>query len=260
MAPRRAADRGTAATLAGSESLGEVATPTCTPCVSPGATIGRFLAAGDRVLEPARHEPARHLLEHRSRELALNEVFGAALGDLEQQPLGIRRVAAEVGHGVLLRGAWPPPCWVCRSRAPAPCSGPARRPPLHHTTRPPRPRSDRPGCCRRTARSDGPAPAGRGNRCTSAPPFEDARPAEGGFLIRAASTSPATTGLPAVPGVAALLRVHPSQHQLRLVSGALPPSSPTAFLARPCGCRRRLLWPLFGVAATRPDPTAGPLH
>ena len=93
--------------------------------------------------------------------------------DLEQQPLGIRRVAAEVGHGVLLGGAWPPPCWVCRSRAHAPCSGPARWPPLQHTTRPPHPRSDRPGCCRRTARSDGPAPAGRGNRCTSAPPFED---------------------------------------------------------------------------------------
>jgi hypothetical protein len=65
----------TAATLAGSESLGEVATPTSTPCVSPGATIGRFLAAGDRVLAPA-----RHLLEHRSRALAPLEVFGAALG------------------------------------------------------------------------------------------------------------------------------------------------------------------------------------
>jgi hypothetical protein len=104
------------------------------------------------------------------RELAPIEVFGAALGDLEQQPLGIRRVAAEVGHGVLLRGAWPPPGWVCRSRAHAPSSGPAGWPPLHHTTRPPRPRSDRPGCCRRTARSDGPAPAGRGHRCPSAPP------------------------------------------------------------------------------------------
>jgi hypothetical protein len=96
MTPKRAADRGTAATLAGSESLGEVATPTCTPCGSPGATIGRFLA-GDRVLEPA-----RQLLEHRSRALAPSEVFGAALGELEQQPLGIRRVAAQVGHGVRL--------------------------------------------------------------------------------------------------------------------------------------------------------------
>jgi hypothetical protein len=114
------------------------------------------------------------------------------------------------------------------------------------------PRSDRPGCCRRTARSDGPAPAGRGHRCTSAPPFEDARPAEGGFLTRAASTSPATSGLPAVPGVAALLRVHPSQHQLRLVPGALPPSSPTAFWPVRAGCGCRLLWPLLGVAATRP--------
>jgi hypothetical protein len=36
MTPRRAADRGTAATLAGSESLGEVATPTCPPWVGPG--------------------------------------------------------------------------------------------------------------------------------------------------------------------------------------------------------------------------------
>jgi hypothetical protein len=81
----------------GSDSLGEVATPTCTPCVSPGATIGRFLAAGDRVLAPA-----RQLLEHRSRARAPSEVFGAALGDLEQQPLGIGRVAAEAGHGVLL--------------------------------------------------------------------------------------------------------------------------------------------------------------
>jgi hypothetical protein len=60
-------------------------------------TIGRFLAAGDRVLAPA-----RQLLEHRSRARAPSEVFGAALGDLEQQPLGIGRVAAEAGHGVLL--------------------------------------------------------------------------------------------------------------------------------------------------------------
>ena len=69
------------------------------PAVRPpgGATIGRFLAAGDRVLAPA-----RQLLEHRSTARALSEVFGAALGDLEQQPLGIRRGAAEVGHGVLL--------------------------------------------------------------------------------------------------------------------------------------------------------------
>jgi hypothetical protein len=55
MTPSRAADRGTRSHAGASESLGEVATPTCTPCVSPGATIGRFLAAGDRVLEPARH-------------------------------------------------------------------------------------------------------------------------------------------------------------------------------------------------------------
>ena len=66
------------------------------PAVRPpgGATIGRFLAAGDRVLAPA-----RQLLEHRSRARAPSEVFGAALGDLEQQPLGIGRVAAQAGHG-----------------------------------------------------------------------------------------------------------------------------------------------------------------
>ena len=75
MTPSRAADRGTAATLARLESLGEVATPTCTPCVSPGCDDRRFLAAGDRVLAPA-----RHLLEHRSRARAPSEVFGAALG------------------------------------------------------------------------------------------------------------------------------------------------------------------------------------
>jgi hypothetical protein len=43
----------------------------------PGdATIGRFLAAGDRLLAPA-----RQLLLHRSGALALIAVFGVALGD-----------------------------------------------------------------------------------------------------------------------------------------------------------------------------------
>jgi hypothetical protein len=79
-------------------------------------------------------------------------------------------------------------------------------------------------------------------------------------VIWAASTSPATAGLPAVPGVAALLRVHPSQHQPWLVPGALPPSSPTAF------------WPVRAavVAGSRgrswcsrdppPHPTTGPFR
>src|SRR5829696_2472967 len=216
MTPRRAADRGTAATLGGSESRGEVVTPTRHAVRQPGV---RGSVASSPPVTASLRLPA--ICWSTAPELAPIEVFGAALGDLEPQPLGIGRVAAEVGNGVVRRGAWPPPGWVCRSRAHAPCSGPAGWPPLQHTTRPPHPRSDRPGCCRQTARSDGPAPAGRGHRCTSAPPFDDARPAEGGFLIRAASTSPATSGLPAVPGVAALLRVHPSQHQLCLVSGAL---------------------------------------
>jgi hypothetical protein len=162
MAPRPAADGGTAATLAPPNPLARLRLQPAHRASARGARIGRFLAADDRVLAPA-----RQLLEHRSRALSL-------------------RAATS-------------------------------------------PRSDRPRCCGRTARADGPAPAGRGHRCTSAPPFDDARPAGDGFVIRAAATSPATSGLPALPGVAALLRVHPSQHRLRLVPGALPPSSPPAF-------------------------------
>jgi hypothetical protein len=142
-------------------------------------------------------------------------------GTWKLQPRGRRRVAAQVvGHGVRLHGAWPPLRWVCRSRAHPPCSGPAATSPQIRSTR----------ILPSNARADGPAPTGRGHRCTSAPPFDDARPAEGGLVIWAAATSPACSGLPTVPGVAALLVwVHPSQHQLRLVPGALPPSSPTAF-------------------------------
>ena len=115
MTPSRAADPGPRP-RGPSASLGEVATPTGTPCLSPGATIGCFLAAGDRVLRlPAscrRSAPAR-LLSSRSSV--------PPCGTLEQQPLGIRRVAAQVvGHGGRLRGAWPPPRWGCRSRATAP--------------------------------------------------------------------------------------------------------------------------------------------
>ena len=151
-----------------------------------GATIGRFLAAGGRVLAPA-----RQLLEHRSSELAPSEVFGAALPDPGTAAARQTARRGRGSHGVLLRGAWPP-CWVCRSRAHAPCAGPARWPPLHHSARPPHPRSDRPGCCRRTARSDGPAPAGRGSRCTSAPPFEDssARKAADPLTVFGGSSTP----------------------------------------------------------------------
>jgi hypothetical protein len=170
----------------GSASLGEVRPQPARRGSARGATIGRFLAAGDRVLAPAR--PAAG---HRSTARAPSEVLGAALGDLEPQPLGIRRVAAQVGHGVLLRGAWPPR-WVCRSGAHAPCAGRVGWPPLHHIARPPHPGSDRPGCCRRTARADGPAPAGRGNRCTSAPPFEDssARKAADPLTVFGGSSTP----------------------------------------------------------------------
>jgi hypothetical protein len=221
-----------------------------------GARIGRFLAAGDRVLAPA-----RQLLEHRSSELAPIEVFGAALRD---PGTAAARQTARRGPGGRPRCS-APRCLacstlVCRSRAHAPGSGPARWPPLQHTTRPPHSRSDRPGCCRRTARSAGPAPAGRGHRCPSAPPFDDARPAEGGSLIRAASTSPATAGLPAVPGVAALLRsTRPSTSSgwyPALCHRHHPPrSGPSVRLSS-----QALVAALWCSCHPPRDPTAGPFH
>jgi hypothetical protein len=90
------------------------------------------------------------------------------------------------------------------------------------------------------------------------------QPRMDGLLIRAAWTSPATAGLPTVPGVAALLRIHPSQHQLRLVPGALPPSSPTAFwplraavVAGSCGRSLVELRPAPGPYAAGASPLWG---
>ena len=74
MTPRRAADSGTAATLAPPNPLARLQLQPARRASARGATIGRFFAAGDRFLEPV-----RHLQEHRSRELAPIEVFGAAL-------------------------------------------------------------------------------------------------------------------------------------------------------------------------------------
>jgi hypothetical protein len=221
MSPSRAADRGTAAALARRNLLARLRRQPTRRASAPGCDDRRFLAAGDRVLASA-----RQLLAQRSGELALNLRSSVSpWGTLEPPPLGSRRVAAQVvGHGGRLRGASACPRWVGRSRARAPCSGPARRPPLQHTARPPRPAPivqdagvephDQLGQLAR---------AGRGNRCTAAPPFEDARRAEGGCFVRAASASPATAGLPAVLGVA---------------SGCHEPGGPRAH-----GCRDQASWP-----------------
>jgi hypothetical protein len=68
MTPRRAADRGTAATLAGSESLGEVATPTCTPWVGPGCDdrpLSRRRWPGPCACPPAAGAPLHSACSHR---------------------------------------------------------------------------------------------------------------------------------------------------------------------------------------------------
>ena len=225
MPPSRAADRGTAATLAGRNPLARLRLQPARRASARGAMIG---ASSPPVTASVSLPASCGSTAPESLLSSGSSVPPCGPSNSSRSASGASRPRV-VGHGVLLRGASPSPRWVCRSQAHAPWSSPARWPPLHHTARPPRPSSGRPGCCRRTARSAGPAPAERGTRSTSALPFEDARRAEGGFLIRAASTSPATAGLTAVPGVAALLRAHPSQHQLWLVPGALPPSSPSTF-------------------------------
>jgi hypothetical protein len=247
MTPRRAADRGTAATLAGSESLGEVATQPCTPWVGPGATIGRFLAAGDRVLAPA-----RQLLSRRSSALALLEVVGAALGDP-----GTAAAWQTARPGPGWRPRWSAPrCLACSTLGlPVTSSRTTFRPSTlaapaaHHLATSPRGPIDQDaavephkqlGQLRRDTVID--VLALLPSRCSAS---------RGWVLVRAASTSRPPLG----------------RQQCRVwlrSSGSTRHSTSSGWypalchrhhhrvLARPCGCGRRLLWPVFGGAATRP--------
>lgn len=91
MPPRRAADRGPQPCWWGRHLLARLRLQPARRGSARGATIGRFLAAGGRVLAPARQP-----LEHRSSALALIEVFGAALGD---PPTAAARHRARRGRG-----------------------------------------------------------------------------------------------------------------------------------------------------------------
>jgi hypothetical protein len=92
-------------------------------------------------------------------------------------------------------------------------------------------------------------------------PFQDARRAEGGCLLRAVWTSPATSGLPAVPGVAALLGVHLGSTRRSTSAGWYPARChrhhPPAFLSS-LRLSSQALVPAVGVAATARHPTPGP--
>jgi hypothetical protein len=248
MTPRRAADSGTAATLAPPNPLARLQLQPARRASARGATIGRFFAAGDRFLEPV-----RHLQEHRSRELAPIEVFGAAL---RGPRTAAARQTARRGPGGRPRCSAPrclasstlglPVTSSCTMSRPSTLAASA------DTTRPPRPE----------VRSTRMVPSNRNMRWVSSGGTRSSM-----YFSSSLRRCSASRGWVLESG-----RLDLPGHLWAASSagcGCAPPSPPVAapalpgvrrsataithrVLTRPCGCGRRLLWPVFGGAATRP--------